>query len=241
MFEEQILPFFVKFAYQPHIVYLSLVGIMFASSFGLPIPEEVTLISAGLVCYLAASSPPPYPGAQSVETYTTAAIALAAVVLSDLLIYVLGRVFGQKVLRFRLFRKYQGQIYKVSSWVQKYGQWAAGLFRFTPGLRFPGHFSAGMLGLSVWKFLLVDGSAALLSVPIQIILIAEFGKEIITNIKEFQTILIIVAFTAISLYFGHVLRKRHNARKQKTSLTDKQSESTPLSQNETQKASKRVI
>jgi membrane protein DedA with SNARE-associated domain len=239
MFEEQILPFFVRFAYEPHIVYLSLVGIMFASSFGLPIPEEVTLISAGLVCYLAASSPPPYPGAQAVETYTTAAIALAAVILSDLLIYSLGRFFGQKVLRFRLFRKYQGQIDKVSYWVKRYGQWAAGLFRFTPGLRFPGHFSTGMLGLSVWKFLLVDGSAALVSVPIQIILVAEFGKEIIANIKEFQTILIITAFTAAATYFGWVFYKRRNAKKQNPPPA--QIEQAEPTQPEAQKASKRVI
>ncbi len=215
MFEDQILPFFIKFAYQPLIVYTALTLIMFASSFGLPIPEEVTLISAGLVVYIAANNPPPYPGAQPVTLYTTAAVAFVAVFLSDIVIYSLGRFFGKKILATKIMLRYRARMEKVSQWVKKYGQWAAGLFRFTPGIRFPGHFSCGMMGLAMWKFMLVDGFAALISVPTQVILVATFGKEIIANIKEFQAIIMGVA---LILAIGYLLYLYFRKKKEKNNL-----------------------
>ena len=49
MFDLNLIEFFAAYAYQPMLVYSFIVLFMTASSFGLPIPEEMTLVSAGLV------------------------------------------------------------------------------------------------------------------------------------------------------------------------------------------------
>ena len=71
---------FSKFAYEPWLVYSAIWGFMLASAFGLPIPEEVVLISAGLVGYMALHPDkyPPHSGASSatpVDVYVLAAVA----------------------------------------------------------------------------------------------------------------------------------------------------------------------
>ncbi|MFN3202834.1 MAG: DedA family protein [Bradymonadia bacterium] len=188
---DALMAFFQGLAYQPMKVYLILIGLMTASSFGLPVPEEVTLVSVGLVAYLGMNpdpAHPPPPGAESVDLTTLAIVAFLAVLLSDVLIYLLGRFFGKKLLASKFFDRHIGQARfdKVQGWFDKYGHWTPGLFRFTPGVRFPGHMSCGMLGVPLWKFLAVDGTAALISVPTQVVLVALYGEVVLENIKEFK-------------------------------------------------------
>lgn len=208
--EDVVLAWFSQYAYQPLWVYSAIVTLMIASSFGFPIPEEVTLVSAGLVCYMGSRPdlfPPPEVGMAPVNVYFTATLCFLAVFLSDFLVYSLGKFYGSKLLRLNFFQRYAPSIEKVSVWTRKYGAWAAGFFRFTPGLRFPGHFACGMLGLSSIRFALVDGTAALISVPTQVLLVAAFGETILENFKHFKIIVFstIVIFAAI--YF---IRKRFN-------------------------------
>ena len=188
--EEQILSFFAQFAYEPYKVYGLIVLLMVLSSFGLPAPEEITLLSAGLVAHMAAHPaeyPPPYEGAVGVETFTVAVVAFFAVFLSDFLVFSLGKFFGPKIFASKLMSKLSDENkQKIFTWTKKYGAFAGGIFRFTPGLRFPGHLACGMLGTKTWKFVAVDGFAALISVPTQVYLISHYGREILTTIKEFK-------------------------------------------------------
>ena len=142
---------------------------MVASSFGFPMPEEVTLISAGLLAFMAnhpESFPPPYPGAEGVEIYTMAVVCFLSVFLSDLLIYALGKYFAGGAIRSKRVQTVLSPqlLQKIERWVQRYGVWCIGVFRFTPGLRFPGHLSCGALNIPIHKFMLVDGLAALVSI-----------------------------------------------------------------------------
>ena len=73
---------------------------MLLSAVGLPLPEEVTLVSVGILAYMGANPdkfPPPFPGAPYVNATTAAAVAFLAVFLSDFLIYCIGRFFGVKI------------------------------------------------------------------------------------------------------------------------------------------------
>lgn len=192
MSEQEIFNWFAQYAYEPAIVYGTVIFMMVISSFGFPVPEEVTLVSVGIVCYMGRNPelfPPPELGATAVNTYTAAVVTFFAVVGSDFLVYTLGKTLGAKVLRWNIMKRQQKQLDKVSGWMQKYGVFAAAIFRFTPGLRFPGHFSCGMMGLPALRFLAVDGVAALISVPTQIFLISYYGKEIIENFKVIKIIL----------------------------------------------------
>lgn len=185
-------------AYQPMLVYLFVVLFMLASSFGLPIPEEVVLLSSGLLAYMALHPeeyPPPFPGAQGVDVLTLCFVSFLGVFGSDFLVYLIGKYFGGKMIKTKFFqKKIAGKGFEtINKWFNRYGALAAGIFRFTPGLRFPGHLSCGLLGLPMWKFIAVDGAAALISVPTQIYLIATYGGVILTKIAEFKKWLLITA------------------------------------------------
>lgn len=215
MFDFDLVQFFSEYAYQPWSVYAFIVIFMTASSFGLPIPEELTLVSAGLVAYMARNPqefPPPTPDAVGVNLTLLSIICFVAVLGSDFIIYFLGRFFGNRLMQTKLFENKIGgdSFKKIQKWFDKYGFLAIGIFRFTPGVRFPGHLSCGAMKVPIWKFLLVDGTAALISVPTQVVIVALYGEVILARLKEFKMIIIGVAAVILCAYLIRklILKKR---------------------------------
>lgn len=211
------------FACEPMKVYGFVTSVMFLSSFGLPIPEEVTLISAGLVANRAANQLVVCSDGESVSLITLCVVSFFAVFLSDFIVYLLGKFFGAKIIKTKFFQKQvAGKGFNtINSWFQKYGGWCAGIFRFTPGLRFPGHLSCGLLGIPVWKFVAIDGIAALLSVPTQVYFVATFGDVIIGKIKEFQMIVFGVAVVAFVIWLLRKVYLKHTAQRNQASELEK--------------------
>lgn len=205
--QHALMTFFSQYAYQPMYVYGFITIFMFASSFGLPVPEELVLISAGLVAYLAQvpdKFPPPYPGAEGVDVLTLCIVCFLAVLLSDLLVFLIGKFFGGRIIKTKFFQKQvAGEGFnKINEFFQKYGGLACGIFRFTPGLRFPGHLSCGLLGISFWKFLAIDGLAALISVPTQVYFVATYGEIILDKMTEFKMYLLTVLAIGAVIWLG---------------------------------------
>lgn len=202
-----LMTFFSQYAYEPMMVYGFITLFMFASSFGFPVPEELVLVTSGLVAYMAhnpAEFPPPYEGAEGVNVYTLALVCFLAVFISDFTVYLIGKFFGGRIIKTRFFQKQvAGKGFDlINSWFQKYGGLACGIFRFTPGLRFPGHMSCGLLGIPVWKFVLIDGIAALISVPTQVYFVATYGKVILDKLAEFKIYAIIVFAVLAVIWLG---------------------------------------
>jgi membrane protein DedA with SNARE-associated domain len=213
-----IVEFFSNYAYQPLWVYSFIILFMTASSFGLPIPEEMTLVSAGLVAYMASRPdlfPPPTADAHGVNLFTLCVVCFIAVLGSDVLIYYLGKIFGTKIIKTKFFNNRIGQerFTKINKIFQKYSYWACGLFRFTPGIRFPGHLSCGLMGIPLWQFLMVDGTAALISVPTQVYFVAKYGDVILDKIKQFKMILAAVIGVLIIVWLVRKLYLKIKARR----------------------------
>ncbi len=185
------------------MVYLVVILMLTSSSF-LPIPEEVTILASGMVAYFGSHPelfPPPHPGAASVKPWTIAFVCFAAALLSDLVVFYLGRHSRHWMRRSSWFRFFSRKsiFKKTETIVRRRGMWVAGVFRFTPGLRFPGHWTCGMLGMSPFKFLLVDGAAALVSIPTQVLLVAYYGDSIFYYLKEFKFFLAIVLLVGVAV------------------------------------------
>lgn len=209
---EPIFQWMSQFAYQPNTVYAALVGMMILSSVGFPIPEEVTLISVGILAFMGSHPqhfPPPYEGASVVSVHTAALIAFVAVLCSDTFIYFIGRIFGRRLLYHPRVHKFipEHVMKRVEEWTHKYGAYACGIFRFTPGIRFPGHLACGMLHYPTWKFITIDGVAALISVPTQIYLLAIYGEPILRKLRQFK--LVVLALIAVLLVYFLVKRIHH--------------------------------
>ena len=189
--EQAIIDFFAGYAYEPVFVYLFIALFMMGSSMGLPLPEEVTLVGAGIVAHMASHPdlyPPPYPGAEGVSLIPLAIFCFVAAVGSDYIIFLTGKLYGKKILKTKLGQRLLSpeRFDKINHFFNKYSYWASGIFRFTPGIRFPGFLSCGMMGIPTWKFLLMDGGAALLTVPTQVVLVAIYGEVIMAKFTEFK-------------------------------------------------------
>lgn len=192
-------------AHSPVLIFSLLFLIMYASSFGLPIPEEITLLTLGFLVYVG-NTPDPETGqlaGHALNIHLAAWLAFIAVFSSDFIVYFLGRKYGSKILSLPILKNFAqpALMAKVETWMQRWGFWAAGVFRFTPGIRFPGHLSCGILGVPAHKFILVDGLAALVSVPTQVYLVGFYGKDIIEVIKKYQPWVIAIFVVSAIIYY----------------------------------------
>ncbi|PIS10804.1 MAG: DedA family protein [Bdellovibrio sp. CG10_big_fil_rev_8_21_14_0_10_47_8] len=201
---EPIFQWLAQYAYEPSMVYIGVFVLMIASGFGFPLPEEVTIVSVGVLAYMGANPalfPPPTVGAPVINGYEAAILVSLAVFFSDNLVYWLGREFGRKIRKMPRFEGFfAGPINeKINRFIEKYGVYAAFVFRFTPGIRFPAHIFLGMSKFSYPAFALVDGIAVLISVPTQILLVYHFGDPILATLYKFKvyvgiTLAIIIAY-----------------------------------------------
>ena len=224
--EHVITEFFSQYAYSPWLVYSAICLFMTLSAFGMPIPEELILISAGFVGHMAlhpAEYPPPYPGAPSLNVYVLAGVSFIAVVAADFLIYQLGKRFGPRLMRMRWFSRLisEASLEKIQRWTRKYGAWAVVIFRFTPGVRFPGHLMCGAMGLSPWRFVAMDLIAAGISVPTQVLLVSFYGETILRYFKPFKIYLLCAFAAAIVIFFVYRFCQRTFGSKPETSDPNK--------------------
>ena len=211
---KQTLTCLTPYAYEPTWIYTFLIVMMLLSAVGLPFPEEATLVSVGVLAYMGMNPdqfPPPFPGAPHVNPKHAAAVAFLAVFFSDFLIYGIGRFFGRRIFELKPLKAIlsaENRV-RIENWTHKYGAYACGIFRFTPGVRFPGHLACGMLKFPVWKFALIDGIAALISVPTQILLLAHYGEPILKFLKQFKiVVLCLLAILLCIFLYKKYLTKR---------------------------------
>lgn len=199
---EPIFQWLAQYAYQPEVVYYAIIAMMISSGFGLPIPEEVTIVSVGIITYMGAHPevfPPPYEGAPVLNGYDAAIVTLLSVIFADLLIFCLGRYFGRRLVSKPWFQRLfpEAVTKRVYDFLHKYGIYAAFIFRFTPGLRFPAHIALGMSTFPMWQFFLVDAFAASVSVPTQILLIYHYGEPILGTMQKFKYFIFAGLFIAL--------------------------------------------
>lgn len=112
-------------AHSPWLTFSLLFLIMYASSFGLPIPEEVTLLSLGFLVYLG-NQPDPVSGIVgegALNVHLAAWLAFIAVFSSDFLVYFLGKKFGNRILSLPVLNKFAqpAMMAKVEQWMSRWG------------------------------------------------------------------------------------------------------------------------
>lgn len=149
--------------------YILMFLILLACGFGLPLPEDVVLITGGIL------------SSYDVTNYwMTFAICMAGVLIGDGTIFFFGRTLGSRIKKTRLFSYLikEERDLKIQYWFRKYGVKIIFLARFMPGLRTPLFLSAGIYKVSAWKFFLLDGFAALISVPAWIWIGFVFGENL---------------------------------------------------------------
>lgn len=187
------------------MVYSVLFFILILCGFGLPLPEDIVLITGGYLAY-----------EELLNVHVMTAVGLVGVLAGDSIMFTLGRKYGTVLLTKEFVKKIitPDKIKKAQKYLAKYGNRIFFIARFLPGLRSPIFFTGGSLKVPFYIFFCYDALAALLSVPIWVYS-AYYGGEYIYKVisigRSAQAIIfgIIVLFVAIQIYRYYKKRKQH--------------------------------
>ena len=135
---------------------------------GLPLPEDITLVAGGVIA-----------GLGYVNVHGMFALAMFGVLLGDSAIFLLGHHYGARMLKWRLVARVltPKRYAMVQEKFVRYGNRMLFIARFLPGMRTTVYITAGTSHrVSFTRFLLIDGLAALISVPFWVYL-GYFGAD----------------------------------------------------------------
>lgn len=159
---EYLIEFFSSYGYWAVFLILLICG------FGVPIPEDITLVSGGVIS-----------GLGYTNVHWMLVVSLCGVLVGDSTMYWLGRIYGEKILKFPLIRNIATpkRFAAVQERFEKQGTKLLFVARFLPGLRAVVYLVSGItLRVNYIRFILVDFFAAIISVPIWVYL-GDFGAK----------------------------------------------------------------
>jgi membrane protein DedA with SNARE-associated domain len=170
--------------------YLAPFAVLFLCGLGLPLPEEVALIGSGILL-----------AQQKVEAVPIILVCSVAILLGDSIPFWLGRRYGLAALRARWVARilHPERFAALERRFAQRGNWAIFTCRFLPGLRIPGYFVAGTLGMNYGRFLLLDSLGVLISVPASILLAAVVGGTFEEISREVHGLHMWLLFALVSL------------------------------------------
>lgn len=132
-----------------------LAGLFVACAFGVPLPEDFALLSAGLLV-----------SAGTVPAPVVFAVAWTAIAFGDSTQFFVGRTFGPRIFERDWMRRLVTPRRRavVEARLRRWGPLACVGARFLPGARIPMYVVAGASGVRPGLFLALDGVAAAVSV-----------------------------------------------------------------------------
>jgi membrane protein DedA with SNARE-associated domain len=141
-----------------HAFYPTLFLLLVLASVGVPIPEDVPLIAAGVLLST-------HPEISSWPW--TLLVALVAIMSGDWLLYTLGKSWGADAVRHRSVRWLipPQRLTRTRKQFRRYGTWMCFFGRFFMGVRAAMCLTAGVTRFPFWRFFLADLAGALLSIP----------------------------------------------------------------------------
>jgi membrane protein DedA with SNARE-associated domain len=146
--------------------YALLFGLLVGSGFGLPVNEDILLLTAAALTVSGLMSPVPL-----------IVVAWCGLLIADGLIFHWGRVFGARVIEHRWLARAMPprRLARMQGFMQRRGRAAIFLARFMPGVRSAVYFAAGSLRLPYRQQFLFDGLAAALELPLLVYAVRYVG------------------------------------------------------------------
>lgn len=185
--------------------YAAIIGVLLICGLGIPIPEDITLLAAGL---LASTGHISLAGALIA--------GFVGVMLGDTFLFFMGRRYGAKIFGLPGFRRIftPARITKAEERVRRNGHFICFIARFLPGLRSPIFALAGAMGVKPSVFIMQDGFAAVISVPVWVYLgfwLGENWEEQFARVEKMQTIFFAGIALAVIAYIVYRFVRRKPA------------------------------
>jgi membrane protein DedA with SNARE-associated domain len=215
--------------------YGGVAGALILSGFGAPIPEEVPIVTAGaMVGHDAQSSTADLsygavlgayatqlvpPGSADTRWWIMLPVCIVAVVIGDSVLFLVGRIWGTKLLRSGWVQRNILPVEKQKKIEENFHKNGIMILlgaRLTPGIRTPVFIMAGVLRMPIQRFLLADALYAIPGVNLFFWLAYWFTdqfQEAITRVERHRPMVIVAILAAIS---GVAIYKFFSSRKLST-------------------------
>lgn len=183
--------------------YGAIIGLLLICGLGVPLPEDITLISAGILSALG-----------SVTLAGAIAAGFFGVIVGDAFMFTLGRVYGRRAFKLPIIRSIMTpkRIAMAERKVIRNSKFICFTARFLPGLRSPIFLTSGILGVKAVTFFLLDGFAAMISVPLWVLAGRWFGENLEEALKfaeRAQMLLFAVILVLIGSYVWYRRAKKY--------------------------------
>jgi len=177
--------------------YFAIVLLLVLGGLGLPVPEEVPVVLAAILSKKGTLWAPLAFGS-----------CVLGVLLGDFVVYGLGYIYGERVLRFRLTRKFltRAREVQIKGYFDRHGLKILIVGRFAVGFRTAAYLTAGILRHPPLKLLGTDLIAVMLSTPLMFGLGWVFAHQIEVGIQTAQHYLALILAVALSgwLLYRHI-------------------------------------
>ncbi len=164
--------------------YLCVFAVLIAASLGVPIPEDIPLLTGGYLCHIGLAN-----------ILAMIAVGMVGVLSGDFILYSMGRLWGHNIVKHRFVRRLirPARLLMAERLFNQHGVKIIFAGRFLPGLRPMIFVASGVLKVPFWKFASVNGLAACISVPLLIVLGKVFGHNLNQLKSDVQSVIHLVA------------------------------------------------
>ncbi|HWP48193.1 MAG TPA: DedA family protein [Candidatus Limnocylindrales bacterium] len=190
--------------YLEQFTYAGIFVVLLLCGLGLPLPEETVIVAGGFLAYKGYTN-----------LYMTIVVLVIGALTGDGIIYLLGRKWGDRVLGIKFLHTFltKDKIQKTREYFDKYGDKAVFLARFFAGIRPVTFFMAGTMGMKPKMFLLMDGLASVISIPLNTTLVYYLGADIehlVLTLRRVNRTLILVLCLICLLWLLYQQKKRYS-------------------------------
>lgn len=170
-------------------------GVLFACGLGLPIPEDITIIASGILVALG-----------KISALGAFIVCMVGVLAGDAVLFFAGRKLGDQAFNLPIIRRFmtEKRIKLAKKNVVNNSAFICFVARFLPGLRAPTYLTAGAMGVKPLTFILLDGLAAIISVPVWIYVgwwLGDNWDENLAIVKRLHIYLVIGVLVLGVVYF----------------------------------------
>ncbi len=176
-----------------------------AAGVGFPIPEEVPVVTGGVLVG---------NNQDELRWWIMLPVCIAGVVISDGLLYSIGRFWGPRLLEYRWIKTRlltEERLQHIEDNFRRYGVKILLFARFLPAIRSPIFITAGLMRLSFTRFLIADGIYAIPGVSLLFFLGFWFTDQFLAAVERaesYRPLVVVVILAAVASYlFYHFLHQ----------------------------------
>lgn len=179
-----------------HISYLGIIVVLVLTGVGLPLPEEVPIIAAGIASSVGTLNP-----------WWAFLACLVGAIGGDIMLYTVGYHFGHSLVARHprwAHLLHADREAKIEAMIRKHEFKVFFLSRFMVGVRAPVYLAAGVLRIPFHRFLLIDVFCATVVVGLFFWLSYAYGDRLTNLIRQSEiwlTVVVAVAIVAVVCFY----------------------------------------